>query len=105
MVVHPDLTGRRWGRFRENSWRRLGRPSRLRPLLWIHRARDSRFHRSEPPAEVVAQSAAGAELRRLVTLCMLSEHSEPGQRRIYYQREPSPLWAIVSAAEQALATG
>lgn len=80
----------------------FGRPSRLRLLLWIHRVVADRFYQSEPPAEIIAQSAAGTELRRLVALGMLTEHREPGERRVYYQRQPSPLWAIVVATDQAL---
>ena len=80
----------------------FGRPSRLRLALWIHQHRGQRFYQSEPPKTVIAQSAAGGELTRLVDLGMLVEHREPTNRRVYYERTGSALWTIITAAAKVI---
>ena len=80
----------------------FGRPCRLRVALWIHRRGRQRFYQSEPPPEVIPQSAAGTELRRFVHLGMLTEHRETGSRRVYYETTSSPLWNIIVAAGRVI---
>jgi hypothetical protein len=80
----------------------FGRPSRLRLALWIHQRDGRPFYQSEPPDSVIAQSAAGTELRRLVHLGMVTEHRETGSRRVYYHRTNSALWNIIVAAARVL---
>lgn len=80
----------------------FGRPSRLRLALWIHQRDGRPFYQSEPPPKVIAQSAAGTELRRFIHLGMLTEHRETGSRRVYYQRTNSPLWSIIVAAARVV---
>jgi hypothetical protein len=80
----------------------FGRPSRLRLALWIHQHAGPRFFQSEPPKTVIAQSATGIELGRLVDLGMLVEHREPANRRVYYERTRSPLWSIIVAASKVV---
>jgi hypothetical protein len=82
----------------------FGRPCRLRVALWIHARGGRRFYQSEPPPEVIPQSAAGTELRRFVHLGMLTEHRESGSRRVYYEITTSALWTIVIAAARVLKT-
>jgi hypothetical protein len=76
----------------------FGRPCRLRVALWIHGRGRQRFYQSEPPEEVIPQSAAGTELRRFVHLGMLTEQRETASRRVYYEPTSSALWNIVAAA-------
>ncbi|MBE1577653.1 hypothetical protein ACFORH_10745 [Amycolatopsis roodepoortensis] len=78
----------------------FGRSCRLRLALWILTYPKPRFYQSEPPDEVISQSAAGAELSRLVTLGMLTVSDSKEQRRIYYQRTDSSLWAVIDAVRQ-----
>lgn len=80
----------------------FGRPCRLRVALWIHSRGAARFYQSEPPDEVIPQSAAGTELRRFVHLGMLTEHREAGSRRVYYETTGSPLWSIIVAAARVM---
>lgn len=80
----------------------FGRPSRLRLALWVHQHAGPRFFQSEPPKTVIAQSATGAELSRLVDLGMLTEYREPSSRRVYYERTRSPLWGIIAAAAKVV---
>jgi len=80
----------------------FGRPCRLRVALWIHSRGTRRFYQSEPPDEVIPQSAAGTELRRFVHLGMLTEHREAGSRRVYYETTSSPLWNIIVAAARVM---
>lgn len=80
----------------------FGRPCRLRVALWIHGRGTRRFYQSEPPPEVIPQSAAGTELRRFVHLGMLTEHREMGSRRVYYEMTSSPLWNIIVAAARVI---
>lgn len=82
----------------------FGRPCRLRVALWIHARGGRRFYQSEPPPEVIPQSAAGTELRRFVHLGMLTEHRESGSRRVYYEITTSALWTIVVAAARVIRT-
>lgn len=79
----------------------FGRPCRLRLALWMHSNGNQRFYQSEPPEEVIPQSAAGTELRRFVHLGMLVEHRELGSRRVYYEPRSSPLWSVITAAARA----
>src|ERR1044072_1354365 len=78
------------------------RPCRLRVALWIHGRGRQRFYQSEPPDEVIPQSAAGTELRRFVHLGMLTEHRETGSRRVYYERTGSQLGTIIVAAPRVV---
>ncbi len=80
----------------------FGRPCRLRVALWIQGRGGHRFYQSEPPDEVIPQSAAGTELRRFVHLGMLTEHRETGSRRVYYETTTSPLWSIIGAAARVV---
>jgi hypothetical protein len=80
----------------------FGRACRLRLALWILEQPQRPFFQSEPPADVIAQSAAGVELGRLMALGMLTESRRTGERRVYYQRTTSALWAVVEAARAAL---
>jgi hypothetical protein len=80
----------------------FGRPARLRVALWIHGRGRQRFYQSEPPPEIIPQSAAGTELRRFVHLGMLTEHREVGSRRVYYETTSSPLWSIIVAAARVV---
>ncbi|MBB4910729.1 hypothetical protein H4W32_001764 [Actinophytocola algeriensis] len=80
----------------------FGRPCRLRVALWINDRGMRRFYQSEPPDEVIPQSAAGTELRRFVHLGMLTEHREAGSRRVYYETTSSPLWNIIVAAARVM---
>jgi len=82
----------------------FGRPCRLRVALWIHARGGRRFYQSEPPPEVIPQSAAGTELRRFVHLGMLTEHRESGSRRVYYEITTNALWTIVVAAARVIRT-
>jgi hypothetical protein len=68
----------------------FGRPCRLRVALWIHSRGARRFYQSEPPDEVIPQSAAG------------TEHREAGSRRVYYETTGSPLWNIIVAAARVM---
>jgi hypothetical protein len=61
-----------------------------------------RFYQSEAPQEVIEQSHAASELRRLVLLGMLDEERPEDSRRVYYYRTDSPLWKIIEAASEAL---
>ncbi|MCT2581639.1 hypothetical protein JT362_00705 [Actinophytocola sp. S1-96] len=80
----------------------FGRPCRLRVALWINARGGRRFYQSEPPDEVIPQSAAGTELRRFVHLGMLTEHRETGSRRVYYETTSSPLWSVIVAAARVI---
>ena len=80
----------------------FGRPCRLRVALWINERGGRRFYQSEPPVEVIPQSAAGTELRRFVHLGMLTEHRELGSRRVYYETTSSPLWSIIATAARVV---
>lgn len=80
----------------------FGRPCRLRLALWMQSRGNQRFYQSEPPVEVIPQSAAGTELRRFVHLGMLTEHREMGSRRVYYEPQGSPLWSVITAAARAV---
>ncbi len=80
----------------------FGRPCRLRVALWIHQRGRQRFYQSEPPPEIIPQSAAGTELRRFVHLGMLTEHREAGSRRVYYETTSSPLWNVIVAAARVM---
>jgi hypothetical protein len=80
----------------------FGRPCRLRVALWINGRGGRRFYQSEPPPEVIPQSAAGTELRRFVHLGMLTEHRELGSRRVYYETTSSPLWSIIATAARVV---
>jgi hypothetical protein len=74
----------------------------LRVALWINGRGGQRFYQSEPPPEVIPQSAAGTELRRFVHLGMLTEHRELGSRRVYYETTSSPLWSIIATAARVV---
>ncbi|ADJ49035.1 hypothetical protein AMES_7209 [Amycolatopsis mediterranei S699] len=80
----------------------FGRPCRLKLALWILDHPQRRFYQSEPPSDVIAQSAVGVELRRLASLGMLTESSGKERRRIYYDRTDSSLWSIIEAARRSL---
>jgi hypothetical protein len=71
--------------------------------LWVLRL-DSRFYQAEAAKGVdYTASAVADELDRLGKLGMLQSHSdESGNRRRYYEKLQSPLWAIVKAAHGAL---
>jgi DNA-binding MarR family transcriptional regulator len=82
----------------------FGRRLRLQVLLWILNFKEPAFFLSEV-AEGVHYSASGvsAELERLAALGMLNRHDAlPGERRVYYSRTDSSLWAIIEAARIAL---
>ncbi|MFI9453370.1 hypothetical protein [Amycolatopsis sp. NPDC052450] len=80
----------------------FGRACRLRLALWIRRQPTQSFFQSQPPADVIAQSVVGDELRRLVALGMLIESRRTGERRVYYRRTTSVLWTVIEAADEAL---
>jgi hypothetical protein len=80
----------------------FGRPCRLAFALWIVRRDKPRFYQSEPPREVIQQSAVGIEASRLVRLGMLDEQRPDDSRRVYYERTESPLWRIIEVAAEAI---
>ena len=80
----------------------FGRPCRLKLALWILDRPQRRFYQSEPPSEVIPQSAVGAELSRLASLGMLTVSGGKERRRIYYHRTDSSLWSIIEAARRSL---
>jgi hypothetical protein len=80
----------------------FGRPCRLTLALWIVRHDKPRFYQSEPPREVIAQSAIADEVGRLLRLGMLEEERPDDSRRVYYERTDSPLWKIIQAAADVI---
>jgi hypothetical protein len=80
----------------------FGRPCRLTLALWIVRRDKPRFYQSEPPREVIQQSAVAVETGRLVRLGMLEEQRPDDSRRVYYERTDSPLWKIIEAAADVI---
>lgn len=80
----------------------FGRPSRLAFALWIVRRDKPRFYQSEPPREVIQQSAVAIEASRLVRLGMLDEQRPDDSRRVYYERTDSPLWRIIEVAAEVI---
>jgi hypothetical protein len=79
----------------------FGRACRLKLALWIVRGKP-RFYQSEPPREVIPQSAVADEADRLVRLGMLEEQRPDDSRRVYYERTDSPLWKIIEAAADVI---
>lgn len=80
----------------------FGRPCRLALAVWIVRQSKPSFYQSEPPREVIHQSASAAELKRLVKLGMLEELRPDDSRRIYYVRTSSQLWRIIQTAADVI---
>jgi hypothetical protein len=80
----------------------FGRPCRLALALWIVRRDKPSFFQSEPPRDVIVQSAVAKELSRLVRLGMLEEERRDDSRRVYYHRTSCPLWKIIEAAADVL---
>jgi hypothetical protein len=69
--------------------------------LWVLQ-RDTRFYQAQAAKGVnYTASAVADELDRLVDLEMVQgQPAESGDRRRYYKKIDSPLWAIVEAAEK-----
>jgi hypothetical protein len=86
---------------REVGGQLFGRACRLTLALWIVRYKP-RFYQSEPPREVIQQSAVAGEADRLVRLGMLEEQRPDDSRRVYYERTDSPLWKIIEAAADVI---
>jgi hypothetical protein len=80
----------------------FGRRDRLPLLLWIAAQDKPRFFQSQPPREVIVQSAIKDELERLIRLGMLVEERPDEGRRVYYVRTDSPLWKIVDVAAEVM---
>jgi len=80
----------------------FGRSCRLKLAIWIVRRDKPRFYQSEPPRDVIQQSAVASEAGRLVRLGMLEEQRPDDSRRVYYERTDSPLWKIIVAASEVI---
>jgi hypothetical protein len=80
----------------------FGRPCRLALAIWIVRRDKPRFYQSEPPRDVIQQSAVAIEAGRLVRLGMLDELRPDDSRRVYYERTDSPLWKIIEVAADVI---
>lgn len=80
----------------------FGRSCRLALALWIVRRDKPSFYQSEPPREIIQQSAVALEASRLVRLGMLEELRPDDSRRVYYERTDSPLWNIIQAAADVI---
>ncbi len=73
--------------------------------LWVLEHDGERFYQSELVGDLPnrVRTAVPAELQRLVETGMLElEEPEDGQRRRYFRRTSSPLWAVISATADAL---
>jgi DNA-binding MarR family transcriptional regulator len=82
----------------------FGRALRLRVAAWVAARQDVLFFQGEAAKGVdYSASAVIQELDRLVELGMLVRlPRQPGDRRQYYTRTDSQLWAAVAAAVTAL---
>jgi DNA-binding MarR family transcriptional regulator len=71
--------------------------------LWVLQ-RDARFYQAQAAKGVdYTASAVADELDRLIQLGMLQSYfSESSNRRRYYEKLQSPLWAVIEAAHGAL---
>jgi hypothetical protein len=83
----------------EVSEQLFGRRCRLPVFAWVAQNPKDRFFQSEVGLyDKVSRSNANEELKRLLTLGMLSEDRPDDNRRVYYDRLDSPLWDIVASA-------
>lgn len=80
----------------------FGRACRLKLALWIVHRDKALFYQSEPPREVIQQSAVAGEAGHLIRLGMLEELRPDDSRRVYYERTDSPLWKIIQAAADVI---
>lgn len=81
----------------------FGRPSRLHLLLWIVQQDGKLFYQGEAVAGTgLASSAVSQELGQLEELEMLMRMPTGSDRRVFYERTNSSLWAVAEAATEAI---